>query len=199
MKQLPANPLTALTLLLCVAVGVLWVRSYWRGTRLRLTYGGETPAQVNYTGWTVRSESGRVVVDRWTLVGRPAPGDERLTRWYGWMERPVSLEAGPPIPAKGRTAGFVLESLKDFAADTIVGQVPPTGRLSGSYVLVPHWLPVLPLAAPGIWRAWRGVVMRRRRGRGACRGCGYDLRATPGRCPECGRAGLPADHVAEHV
>jgi hypothetical protein len=50
--------------------------------------------------------------------------------------------------------------------------------------LFPQWPLVLAAAlAPAV-----GVV-RRRRSRfiqGTCRACGYDLRATPGRCPECG-------------
>jgi hypothetical protein len=54
----------------------------------------------------------------------------------------------------------------------------------GSWAGVPVWFVTLVLAGIGL-SSWR--LARRRRAPGLCRACGYDLRATPGRCPECGR------------
>ena len=67
------------------------------------------------------------------------------------------------------------------------------------------WLPVLLLAACVIvvpvvivlayGRERRALVEELRRARllTHCPHCGYDLRATPGRCPECGDAAEPAN------
>ena len=67
----------------------------------------------------------------------------------------------------------------------------------GSYrdlgIVVPHWIVAAVTAAPPAgWLALRLKKWRRRRRRrlGACTRCGYDLRATPDRCPECGTASV---------
>lgn len=51
---------------------------------------------------------------------------------------------------------------------------------------IPFWFLALLVGGVSAWtcRAYRRQV-RRERG-GSCRGCGYDLRASNGTCPECG-------------
>ena len=51
------------------------------------------------------------------------------------------------------------------------------------------WLPFVVLAAYPVIAFMRGPLRRhRRRGRGACLNCGYDLTGLPEpRCPECGQ------------
>jgi hypothetical protein len=55
-------------------------------------------------------------------------------------------------------------------------------------VLCPTWAVIAVLLLPmGLWAIiiWR---QRKKAAAGHCAGCGYDLRASPERCPECGRA-----------
>jgi hypothetical protein len=77
------------------------------------------------------------------------------------------------------------------ATEFHVGRLPtasleraPNGRdtVSQLQVVVPYWLLV---AGSGVAAA-AGLTGRRSFGRGHCQRCGYDLRASPGRCPECG-------------
>jgi len=63
---------------------------------------------------------------------------------------------------------------------------PPTPYAEFWAWAIPHWLLLLASAPIPLWRVIRWRASRRQRLEGLCSTCGYDLRATPGRCPECG-------------
>jgi hypothetical protein len=51
---------------------------------------------------------------------------------------------------------------------------------------LPHWLMTLVAAMSVAFASLTMIRRKYRRRRGHCPTCGYDLRATPDRCPECG-------------
>jgi hypothetical protein len=55
-------------------------------------------------------------------------------------------------------------------------------------LVCPNWALTLAAALLPLSRLVNPCVRWRRRNRGLCPSCRYDLRATPGRCPECGTA-----------
>jgi hypothetical protein len=64
----------------------------------------------------------------------------------------------------------------------------PAADVSGHRLEFPHWALLPPLAIPTVVAVVLAVRRRRRRSAGLCLTCGYDLRASPDRCPECGTA-----------
>ena len=62
-------------------------------------------------------------------------------------------------------------------------RVPPLGTTEYWWVSIPYWLII---ATTGLLAIWCFKV-RPRKLNGRCAVCGYDLRATPDRCPECGK------------
>src|SRR5207253_2011903 len=62
----------------------------------------------------------------------------------------------------------------------------------------PYWSLVVAFGALPLMSLRRGVTMVSWARRGKCRSCGYDIRATPHKCPECGHvvATVPAKVVA---
>jgi hypothetical protein len=122
--------------------------------------------------------------DRAAWMAYPPPGapigSSITTRAFGWpfrcLVREGPLAPPPPIGMTTLTAGGI----------TIPNRVYLPGLLAdtGSF------------AVPVFAMGWCAGAMRRRRrrGRGACEGCGYSLVGNVGGvCPECGREGGGAD------
>ena len=63
-------------------------------------------------------------------------------------------------------------------------------------IAVPLWAPAIVFALPPAGAVALFLRRRRRVKRGLCLKCGYDLRASPDRCPECGE---PAPTCARHT
>lgn len=123
-------------------------------------------AGVRHTAW---DRSWRV----WTGVPPAAVTAERAG--FGWGRSRGDLW----VPAGGWTPWPQFDAT---AAGTTHGG-------SATVVFVPDWALFAAAAAlPAVWVGGlrRRLRRRRRAERGLCRACGYDLRATPGRCPECG-------------
>jgi hypothetical protein len=160
------NLLTFLSLLLCVAVCVLWVRSYLTWD----LYHVRTRGQWFHVSWA----AGNLKAGTWRAAEHDPPG-------IPGYERQDPAAARDLLRHYRQTARYRLNAL-GFEYMALGAEKPWSHRI----VVVPMWsVAAVTAAAPAWWLRAR----RRRRNRttaGLCPSCGYDLRATPGRCPECG-------------
>jgi hypothetical protein len=182
------NLLNALSLLLCVAVVALWVRSAWvPGLFLHRTLDEKGRRTGDVSAWTWR---GSLVVQVGRLeepqagrdaVEEPAPGPAEFTRWAR------NAPYVPLDPAAARFAGFGLASY-GYTFGPSVGAYRPW-VVNNRVVMVPWYAVVLFTAAGPLLRLRSALTARRRAKRGWCARCGYDLTGNEsGACPECGGA-----------
>jgi hypothetical protein len=106
-----------------------------------------------------------------------------------WSRIPPS--SAPPFPAAAtvQSLGFVFSWL------STTGRFSSNEKITNSYfaVILPDWF-LCPLAAllPIRWFTVDRTRCKKKR-LGLCNQCGYDLRATPDRCPECGAVPIGAN------
>ena len=163
------NLLTALSLLLCVAVCALWVRSYFATEALGYGRIVDGPAGRTLSVHGAGSGRGRFVL---VLVqSLPSELTPEYTRPFYLRQPPHDLDQGRASPSLWNRLGFFLLEPPEYG------------------VIVPAWVLAVVTAALPAYRAAAFARARKRRRTGLCAACGYDLRATPGRCPECGLEG----------
>lgn len=125
---------------------------------------------------------------RWLTWGpRGLPGPE-----LSWISQPASNARRVVGTTRWNEAGFGWHRGTSESRSANGG----TQQVSHLYVTMPVWLlatiawllACIMLCVP--WMRARLAIRRARarRAAGECERCGYNLRATPGRCPECGSA-----------
>jgi hypothetical protein len=175
------NLLTLLSLLLCLAVAGLWVRSHWRADTFNHAYQRD-----GRHGVLLRAEFNS--------------GTARISRYDAEYVGPESDDAGTVLPQRIRNLPWWhdrISRLPDRLSErlllgfgyerTRVGGNPPMSEQVRT-VTAPLWVGVAVFGILPLLLALRLDRRRRRAEAGLCACCGYDLRASPGRCPECGEA-----------
>jgi hypothetical protein len=160
--------LTILSLLLCLATVAFWVRSYWRDDILMLySVDAEVPQRREIT-----SNFGKLTIS----VERVRA--EFALNWprHGWR---YALDKASKI--------FNFET-SFLGFGYYYRNIRPAVYYLHRVVIIPHWFLALLFAILPALRL-RSILRTRRQNRiGLCQHCGYDLRASPDRCPECGHA-----------
>jgi hypothetical protein len=196
------NAATVLSLLMCAGVVGLSVRSYWRTDRL--SWFRESPPKVFAAGAVTRvvTERGRLAFVQnlnvecgWFMpmtpgfTSSPAPVSLSNSGARGLIDWPARCW-WPPIGEVARAevyrfAGFerghytVVEPYNSYPLREDVWALP-LAFVAALFALLPAF-------------RLREYVLHRRRWRsGLCFNCGYNLCATPDRCPECGSVPVAA-------
>ncbi|HEY2588143.1 MAG TPA: hypothetical protein VGI81_20535 [Tepidisphaeraceae bacterium] len=151
-----------LSLALCMLAAVLWVRSYWVHESIDRWHPDN--------GWIVSSNRSTIFFLWWTE--HSAHDDSG----WSWVRNPPSRD--------GDEAFGLVSNQQPYVSDdgSVVWR-------NVQWVWFPHWIAFAAtccLPAMAVLGSLHRTFRRRRRRRQFCLSCGYDLRASTARCPECG-------------
>jgi hypothetical protein len=169
---------SALSLLLLIATCTLWVRSNWCSDHL--------------FWW---SPNGYYVLGtargHFTVQLNPGDVSGHSTKQHRMEYKRMSTWAAP---SSAQAYNYLNPAVR-FSTYELAGMglYIVHGRSSMSSVtgVLPFWIVAASSAVLPVGWTVQWFRSRRRRKVGVCATCGYDLRATPDRCPECGTAATP--------
>ena len=164
MKRWLSNRAAALSLVFFVATAALWMWSYHRTDYIQVYF--DSPHQSIVP--TFQSGRGTVLLGvRWIYLPRSG-------KHVDWIVRPPRriIDEAYGQGAAG-AVGFAFGRAASW-------------QTSVTAIGVPCWFVVLLSSVLPGTHYLRRRRRRHRAARNRCQTCGYDLRATPDRCPECG-------------
>ena len=185
MRHRAFNVLSALSLLLCTGLLIGWIRSY---------------SVSNVIGY----------IGAWHIQGQEAVASEYLfLHHHGTIVLALgsrfdtdadNIAQGQAYPSSGwnyATAFAHPKGLWHFEYRHVTRSYK-NQKVQGREFAFPYWCPsLLAAVVPAIWLvSFRRRQAKQRERLGLCPACGYDLRATPDRCPECGTPALTGGPTA---
>jgi hypothetical protein len=149
------------SLVLSLAIMALWVRSYVASDALDW---GTATGRAGMSSFRGRLSLGRVIVSAASLA--------RIPRGLSYRAEPAPYAATVQLnPSWSSWTGFQVTDVNQPGFNVID-------------IRIPYWILASLTAMPAGWWMLRHL---RQPNPGLCPTCGYDLRASPDRCPECGR------------
>jgi len=185
------NGLAALSLVLCLAAVGLWVCSYSHFyNAVCYQTDGRTDRSMAFPGnWELCSWRGQIRISKASMLD-PQP----------YLDNPGPLrpkifliDCPPPTDSPSDLSSFGFRFDVDAGSDECdwfdLGNNTSIGFDMGDKrtLIIPLYAPVALCVIPMFF--WLRSYLRRKAliRSGLCVQCGYDLRATPDRCPECGK------------
>jgi hypothetical protein len=169
---------SAVSLFLCIAVIVISLRNLRWSESAGWRHESYMHGRITDSSWSVEAVRGSVgfySYSTWSRIVDFVPGKElrefSTVKWEYQRSYVTTSGEWPDNTSVHRWFGFQWGRINPFPEYDLID------------VRVPGWFAASMFAIlPAIWFRKR----RASRNFNCCMRCGYDLRATPGRCPECG-------------
>jgi hypothetical protein len=182
--------------LLFVAGVAIWLRSYHHTDTLTRHTLTPRPGVNHHHTITLQSSGGGLRLHARShpaANGIPDVHRADLSTRVNWQWSSASGHESPAYPITAND--FATPSMKRWGLLLLDGSkltdfVGHADRRTT--VVVPLWLIALPAAVPALLYLYAAARRSRRFAANHCGACGYDLRASSGRCPECG---APIEHA----